>query len=194
MKRKRTLLVGIICFVVVMAALVVRAQDATPEPGTPQENECNPGGVLYREDNQDGCPTEWYWKAGWYLAAVNNGRISRDDVPDEFTSALPPEDTDDPDAPWSPQEPAVGTCWFLINIFAYRYVGPFNTLGNVDGYVTGDCPDGNHRNLSLTALILASSESDALGICATLGTVDYVEPFSYQVSKAPKDSYLCHVQ
>ncbi|MEZ4668165.1 MAG: hypothetical protein R3E39_09635 [Anaerolineae bacterium] len=61
-----------------------------PVCGTPDDNECFPGGVLYREENQDGCPTDWYWKAGWYLARFNDGRISREDVPAEFQSALPP--------------------------------------------------------------------------------------------------------
>jgi hypothetical protein len=66
-----------------------------PECSTRHDNECYPGGALYREDNQDGCPTEWYWKAGWYLSRVNDGVISRSDVPDEFASVLPPE-TEEP--------------------------------------------------------------------------------------------------
>src|SRR4051794_9292941 len=57
-----------------------------PECGTRADNECNPGGVLYREENQDGCPTLWYWKAGWYLARYNDGTISRKDFPKEFES------------------------------------------------------------------------------------------------------------
>lgn len=85
-------------FVLCMSIGFVAAQDV-PQPGTPEENECYPGGVLYRSENQDGCPTEWYWKAGWYLAAYNHGRISRDDVPDEFTSALPPPEQIIPPSP-----------------------------------------------------------------------------------------------
>lgn len=61
-----------------------------PECGTPDDNECNPGGVLYRPDNQDGCPTEWYWKAGWFLARFNDGKIWRENFPAEFVSVLPP--------------------------------------------------------------------------------------------------------
>lgn len=61
-----------------------------PECGTPDDNECNPGGVLYREENQDGCKTLWYWKAGWYLARFNDGKISRENFPIEFESVLPP--------------------------------------------------------------------------------------------------------
>ncbi|MBI1277729.1 MAG: hypothetical protein GC179_06340 [Anaerolineaceae bacterium] len=193
MKQKQILLFTFL-MLMLLAGNAVHAQEATPEPGTPQENECNPGGALYREENQDGCPTEWYWKAGWYLAAVNNGRISRDDVPDEFTSVLPPPDTsDDSTDPDNIPEPPIGTCWFLANIFGYRYIGPINTLGNLDLYVTGDCPDGDHINGRTLALILAPSEADALDICATLGTVDYVEPFSNQVYLAPEHSYLCYV-
>lgn len=62
---------------------------ADPQPDTPEDNECYPGGVLYREANQDGCPTEWHWKAGWYLARYNRGQITRDEFPDEFASVLP---------------------------------------------------------------------------------------------------------
>lgn len=79
---------------IVLALLVgmsaVRAEENTPQPGTPEDNECNPGGVLYREENQDGCPSLWYWKAGWFLARFNRGLISRADFPKEFESVLPP--------------------------------------------------------------------------------------------------------
>lgn len=61
-----------------------------PECGTPDDNECNPGGVLYREENQDGCASLWYWKAGWFLARFNDGKISRENFPVEFVSVLPP--------------------------------------------------------------------------------------------------------
>lgn len=62
-----------------------------PECGSPDDNECNPGGVLYREENQDGCKSEWYWKAGWFLARFNDGKFSREDFPQEFASVLPPK-------------------------------------------------------------------------------------------------------
>ncbi|MCA0457996.1 MAG: hypothetical protein LCI00_28780 [Chloroflexi bacterium] len=84
---KRVFIAGLICLL--LAGMnVVTAQEATPEPSI--ENECSPGGVLYREENQDGCPTEWHWKAGWYLAQYNNGELSREDFPDEFAETLPP--------------------------------------------------------------------------------------------------------
>src|SRR4051794_29517092 len=85
---KRFIVIGLL-FALIVNVGVIAAQDE-PQPGTPEENECNPGGVLYRAENQDGCPTEWYWKAGWYLAAFNNGRLSREDFPDEYASVLPP--------------------------------------------------------------------------------------------------------
>lgn len=61
-----------------------------PKCGTSDDNECYPGGVLYREENQDGCATLWYWKAGWFLARFRDGKISRADFPVEFESVLPP--------------------------------------------------------------------------------------------------------
>jgi hypothetical protein len=62
-----------------------------PECFTPDDNECYKGGVLYREENQDGCASLWYWKAGWFLARFNDGKISRSNFPVEFKSVLPPE-------------------------------------------------------------------------------------------------------
>jgi len=66
---------------------------------TPDDNECYPGGVLYREENQDGCLTEWHWKAGWYLARFNDGALTRDQVPAEFQPVLPPLEEEDESAP-----------------------------------------------------------------------------------------------
>src|SRR5690349_3307533 len=69
--------------------------DGSGLPGcfTPDDNECYKGGVLYREENQDGCSSMWYWKAGWFLARFNDGKISRSNFPVEFKSVLPPEST-----------------------------------------------------------------------------------------------------
>lgn len=64
-----------------------------PECFTPDDNECYKGGVLYREENQDGCSSLWYWKAGWFLARFNDGKISRSNFPVEFKSVLPPENS-----------------------------------------------------------------------------------------------------
>jgi len=82
--RKAILLVGLLLVLLMGAHLVGAEDDNTPKPGTPADNECYPGGVLYREENQDGCPTLWYWKAGWFLARFNRGLISREDFPKEF--------------------------------------------------------------------------------------------------------------
>ncbi len=189
MHRKRIILVALV-LVVMHGISLVQAQDATPEPGIPDDNECNPGGVLYRAENQDGCPTEWYWKAGWYLAAVNDGRISRDDMPDEFASVLPPEDDSD-----LLVEPAIGSCWLHPSGgFAYQYVGPANTLNNMDGYMEGTCTSWAGTHFNLTALVFAHSQSEAEAVCATLGTVDLVAPFQGWAPSAPSYSYLCQVK
>lgn len=81
-----------------------------PECFTPQDNECYPGGVLYREENQDGCTSEWHWKAGWYLARFNNGTISLADFPDEFASVLPPQPEPMPTQQPPEDEVIVGEC------------------------------------------------------------------------------------
>jgi hypothetical protein len=95
--RKFMLLFGLL--VLALGAALVSAADsssAEPQPGTPEDNECYPGGVLYREANQDGCPTEWHWKAGWFLARYNRGLITREDFPTEFASVLPAPDDNAP--------------------------------------------------------------------------------------------------
>ena len=88
---RKGMLVASLMLVLMMGMSMVRADEKhTPKPGTAEDNECYPGGVLYREENQDGCPTLWYWKAGWFLARFNQGLISRQDFPKEFASVLPP--------------------------------------------------------------------------------------------------------
>ncbi len=86
----KTFTVLLLLFTLIINVFSTTAQDQQPKPGTPEDNACNPGGVLYREQNQDGCPSVWYWKAGWFLARYLSGEISRADFPDEFASALPP--------------------------------------------------------------------------------------------------------
>ncbi len=82
-------LIGFILLLVLCTGVGTLAAQEEPQTGSPEENACNPGGVLYREENQDGCPTEWHWKAGWFLAEYLSGDLPREDFPDEFSSALP---------------------------------------------------------------------------------------------------------
>lgn len=84
--RKRALF-ALIALLLVLP-LVIHAE------GDPHENACYEGGSMWR-DNGDGCPTEWHWLVGWYLANwENNGGHSN---PDNFfpdwgnpQSVLPP--------------------------------------------------------------------------------------------------------
>lgn len=193
MKVKWTL--GLIGLCVLMSGIgFAAAQDTTPEP--PIENECSPGGVLYREENQDGCPTEWHWKAGWFLAAVNNGDIPREAMPDEFTSVLPPpEPTPDPtETPDELIEPAVGTCWnHVTRALSYTYLGPINTLGNFKYWTFDDCRYGGINHPIYQSIVLAHSQTEAEAICATLGTSNLVVPFNESAPAAPSYSYLCQI-
>ena len=67
--------------------------------GDPHENACYEGGSMWR-DNGDGCPTEWHWTVGWYLAQwENNGGWSN---PDNFfpewgdpQNVLPPREVEE---------------------------------------------------------------------------------------------------
>ncbi len=101
MKRFTLLFVTVLILVLGFSALHAAdisqtcANDPNDPSGLPQcytsaDNECYQGGVLYREENQDGCPTIWDWKAGWFLARYNRGLLSRANFPQEFESVLPP--------------------------------------------------------------------------------------------------------
>lgn len=61
-----------------------------PEIGTPQDNACNEGGVMWRENSVDGCTSDWHWTCGWYMARFSDGRFSREQVPAVCASLLPP--------------------------------------------------------------------------------------------------------
>ncbi|MBL8157125.1 MAG: hypothetical protein JNM70_23330, partial [Anaerolineae bacterium] len=98
-QRRTGAILGVL--VLVLAALFssLRAADEVGGIGEPDDptddNACFEGGTLWRE-NGDGCPTEWHWKAGWYLQRVETGEIPVEDVPDEFESAMPPTPTATP--------------------------------------------------------------------------------------------------
>ena len=184
--RKGLLLVGLL---VILAAGMVRAgdDDGTAKPGTPEDNECNPGGVLYREENQDGCPTEWYWKAGWYLARYNRGLLSRADFPKEFDSVLPSE--------------IEGVCWHRKEVNgssgnSVLYIGPANQIGNAQWHV-GNLTCSNEIFINpdgVEFIIFAEDATAARALCATFGVVFMVPHFnSNEWFDAPPDAYECHV-
>ncbi len=199
MKYKRALGVTVFC-VFALGIYLVAAQEVTPEPPTPIENECSPGGVLYREENQDGCPNEWYWKAGWYLAAVNNGDIPPEDMPDEFTSVLPPLDAEPTEIPTAEMpselvELPIGSCWpHPDDVFAYQYLGPANTLGNIRGYGEGNCDRPPGLILGSMAAIYANSRSEAETICLSLGEMTALSSFQDMRYSMPPYVYYCAVR
>lgn len=93
MKKKcQWMLLSFLFFVLIVPLTNLYADDhaGIGDPNDPNDdNACYPGGTLYRE-NGDGCPTEWYWKAGWYLQQVEYGKLDAKEVPEEFQSAMPP--------------------------------------------------------------------------------------------------------
>jgi hypothetical protein len=180
--RKWVLFAGLVLVLLMGMSVLRAADDSTPKPGTPADNECYPGGVLYREENQDGCPTLWYWKAGWFLARFNRGLISRADFPKEFESVLPPLDQ------------AI-TCWNAIGgVGSIQYIGPANTLGNVLGYLGHTNCTGAAFHAPKSAIIFASSLADASAICKSLGSVTFIGQLSTGgYPSAPSDVYGCSV-
>ncbi len=183
--RKGILLAGLV-LVLLLGVSSVWAEDDAPKPGTPADNECNVGGVLYREENQDGCPTLWYWKAGWFLARFNRGFISRADFPKEFESVLPPL-----------EKPAEAPCWnttyssgFGVSI---RYIGPANQKGNIIGYYGANCTGIEIPIPGGTSFVaFADSKVDAIALCAIQGKVSFTEQLnSIGWYDAPANVYGC---
>ncbi len=180
--RKGLLLVGLLVMLVMLVAGMVRAgDDGTAKPGTPEDNECNPGGVLYREENQDGCPTEWYWKAGWYLARYNRGLLSRADFPTDFASVLPPESI------VAPQ------CW-TNGFSSILYVGPPNQLGNTQVYLKSTNCKGTPISSPSEAvfIVFADTVEYATQVCAAQSSVYQLTRLNnVGYASAPADAYAC---
>lgn len=181
--RKGILLAGLVLVLLVGMSTVWADDESTRKPGTPADNECYPGGVLYREENQDGCPTLWYWKAGWFLARFRRGFISRADFPKEFESVLPPED-----------KPAGPPCW-SADYVSIQYTGPANQRGNIIAFPVAGCIGGGFAIPGGTSFVaFANSKPEAAALCATQGSVMFTEQLnSIGYYNAPMDAYACVV-
>lgn len=183
--RKGLLLIGLMLILAMSISSVWAATDSTAEPGTPADNECNVGGVLYRADNQDGCPTLWYWKAGWFLARFNRGLISRAEFPKEFESVLPPLEKDTTSS---------SNCWPVINLqMSTLYIGPANTLGNLLGYASSNDCTGPASTFPNSAVVFANNLTDATTICASLGQFNSINYLKPAYPTAPDNAYGCVV-
>jgi hypothetical protein len=181
--RKGLLLAGLVLVLLMGVSLVGAEDDHTPKPGTAADNECYPGGVLYREENQDGCPTVWYWKAGWYLARYNRGLISRDDFPKEFESVLPPL-----------QKPSY-PCW-NDGYGSVLYIGPANQKGNMIAYDTSLNCTGPEYPIpgGKSFVVIANSFPDAIAFCAAQGSISFLAQLnSIGYGNAPANAYGCEV-
>jgi hypothetical protein len=186
--RKGILSVCLILVLMMGISSVWAAQDSTPEPGTPADNECNIGGVLYREDNQDGCPTLWYWKAGWFLARFNRGFISRAEFPKEFESVLPP----------LMKEEAMGSvCWTAIPLSGFPnsllYSGVPNLLGNVKTFNSLDCSGAPIAGFDHKSIVIANNPTDAIVICESFGKLAGLVSLSPGYGAAPANAYGCTI-
>ena len=181
-----------VCLILVLMigiSTVWAATDSTPEPGTPADNECNVRGVLYREEKQDGCPTLWYWKAGWFLARFNRGFISRAEFPKEFESVLPP---------LMKEEATGSSCWTAIPGSGFPnsllYSGVPNLLGNVKTFNTPDCSGTPIAGFSHKAVVIADDPADATAICESFGKLAGLVSFSLGYAAAPTNAYGCTIQ
>lgn len=74
-----------------------------PQPGSPEDNECNPRGTMY-----DHCSTEEHYTCGWMMARYNRRIISLDQVLPE--SCRPPTLPIEPDLICTTDSLGVTTC------------------------------------------------------------------------------------
>ncbi len=112
--------IGILVVLILAFAHPVLAAD----PGTPADNECNPGGTM-----EGKCFSEWDWQAGWYMARYNRGLLTANQIPSTFQILLPPPPESqpvDPNAPFG---------WCLTTIGYEPCAIPFmNGYGEYDWY------------------------------------------------------------
>jgi hypothetical protein len=200
---KRLFLFLIVSLLLAMVALPAFADDDTrtcttdpddgsrlPECGTRADNECYEGGTMAGK-----CDNEWLWKAGWEIARFNDGRITREQVNAEWAFLLPPP-VEEESAPFV-FEPG---CYVPLRnadyFYDFEYHGPINTA---DNYTMWSSTDGSCTgSIEYTdAVILATSEAEALALCAVvlaedIGNVD-VDLLSGEYVGVPANLWDCYI-
>ncbi|MBZ0275968.1 MAG: hypothetical protein K8I60_07485 [Anaerolineae bacterium] len=195
--RKRALFI-LIALLLVMP-LVMHAE------GDPHENACYEGGSMWRESG-DGCPTEWHWIVGWYLANwENNGGWSNPDNP--FPDWADPEHVLPPNpgaAPVVENPPSNGgnnggggdngggdnnnadypsaTC-VQINYAYVNFQGGWSIPNPAQQYSDSSCTTPNTANFWAN-LIYAPAPYDAAALCAEAFPGTVLKPFQ-------GDIYVC---
>lgn len=158
--------------------LISAAQDSAS--GSPEDNACNVGGSL---EGKCDWPTEaednWAWHCGWYIARVDTGEFTVDDVPAWCNYFAAPRvvcyDSGFP-----------GQLDFTLS-------GALNTASNASGYpsVDGSC---SGSVVSTETIVTAASGPDATTECIALlgGTYMGVQMTSLGYN-TPSSWYGCQV-
>ena len=132
--------------------LVSAAQDGAS--GSPEDNACNVGGSLEGKcDWPTDAEDQWAWTCGWYIARVDTGELTANDVPDWCNYFAAPQivcyDSSQP-----------GQLDFVLS-------GSLNTAANVSGYasVDGTCSNGVQK---METIVTAANAPDATAKCIGL--------------------------
>ena len=83
--RRLVVILSLVLVAVSLTLLSVNAGDENKAGGDPSDdNACYTGG-----DWGDGrCVNDWWWNAGWYRQAAEEGRINPNDVPDQYKGGV----------------------------------------------------------------------------------------------------------
>ncbi len=91
-KLRRIVLISI-CVLLTLPLVLAQAQDTCtydlddgsglPLCGSPNDNECNPGGLM-----EGTCTSLDSWIGGWYLARYRQGLISLEEFPEKYIEVL----------------------------------------------------------------------------------------------------------
>lgn len=133
--------------------LVTTAQDGAD--GSPEDNACNAGGSLEGKcDWPTDAEDQWAWNCGWYIARVDTGVFTVNDVPAWCNYFVAPQIV----------------CYDSTDLGQIDFVltGPLNTVGNAQGYASfdGSC-SGGPFGIAET-LVTAADGTIATGKCLTL--------------------------
>jgi hypothetical protein len=79
------------------------------------------------------CTTEWEWVAGWYVVRVEDGRLSRDQVPAAYQTALPELTPVEEAVPAGPS--CITTASGVLSIFCHVGGNAFSTDTFADGSI-----------------------------------------------------------
>lgn len=177
----------LLAILVVLVWGAALAQEPSPnDPAVSEDaNACFAGGTMdgkcALDADGDGAledfEEDWAWTCGWYLIRLESGDIRSEAVPESCLSLL-----------------SNGyRCYINSDIGnSFLYTGPNGTIGNIVFFPNLECA-GEGLVAPISALIINSSEAEALAICESLGPVMFFDLASNAGWSTPADYYGCDV-